>query len=326
MIVRFRTALSILCMSFALYLVLRMLLRGVDADHPAFVIAAAVLYTVTITVALVVPPIRTADPREARMPGWAVALSVGCGAALPWLVVASRPSSHSTWYFGTVGLLMTVLVARRRTLWAWISVAVLTLSTTIILTLPVALAWGLVGAVLWVSVAQVVMYFTDRAYRDTIELERLQHAAQRLQQSQSLRGRERRERIQHALDVAGPILARVIAANGDLDGDERQRAWRAEGALRDELRGRALLDAQVRGAVAELRERGTTVTVLDEGGLDDLPDGALRAVRAELASVLEGVSAERVIVRTATDPRVAVTIVGRGDDDDVSLWYEISRP
>ncbi len=53
-------------------------------------------------------------------------------------------------------------------------------------------------------------------------------------------------------------------------------------------------------------------------------------MRAELARVLRTANAARVIVRTASDSEVAVTVVGRGepgadDDEDVSLWHEIRR-
>lgn len=66
------------------------------------------------------------------------------------------------------------------------------------------------------------------------------------------------------------------------------------------------------------------MSVLDEGGLEDLDDERLAAVRAELAAVLAGAVTESVWVRTSTHPEIAVTVVGR-DGDDVVLWHEIAR-
>jgi ApbE superfamily uncharacterized protein (UPF0280 family) len=96
--------------------------------------------------------------------------------------------------------------------------------------------------------------------------------------------------------------------------------------LRDELRGSALLDAEVRAALAAARERGTTVSVLDEGGLDGLSPAERAAVRAASRSAGEADS-DRVYVRAATHEDVAVTVVGRSaaedGEDEVDLWSEI---
>ncbi|WP_234024137.1 hypothetical protein [Microbacterium sp. str. 'China'] len=53
-------------------------------------------------------------------------------------------------------------------------------------------------------------------------------------------------------------------------------------------------------------------------------------IRDELASVLRSAGTGRIIIRSARDPLVAVTVVGRAglrasDDDSVDLWHEITR-
>lgn len=98
--------------------------------------------------------------------------------------------------------------------------------------------------------------------------------------------------------------------------------------MRDEIRGRGLLDDGVRDAVARARRRGASVSLLDEGGLDEL-DGARRAgVLGRLAGAIDGSDADTLIVRSVPDAtEVAVTVVGlRGEDDDadVALWLEIT--
>ena len=66
----------------------------------------------------------------------------------------------------------------------------------------------------------------------------------------------------------------------------------------------------------------------DEGGLSAMSAVDLAVVRAALAATLESADSERIIVRAATHPKTAVTIVGRAEDDedDVDLWHEIPRP
>ena len=112
-----------------------------------------------------------------------------------------------------------------------------------------------------------------------------------------------------------------------------EQARLAEGTLRDELRGPRLLDESVRARLHEARRRGSIVTVLDEGGLDDASGDALDAIRADLARALEGAASDRIYIRTSPHESIAVTVVGRslegGDpdaDEVVDLWHEISHP
>jgi hypothetical protein len=86
----------------------------------------------------------------------------------------------------------------------------------------------------------------------------------------------------------------------------------------------------VRGAVPRARRRGASVSLLDEGGLDELDEARRAAVLARLAAAIDGTDADTLIVRSV--PRaaeVAVTVVGlRGadtedDDADVAVWLEL---
>ena len=136
-----------------------------------------------------------------------------------------------------------------------------------------------------------------------------------------------------ALAVAGPVLTRVVSRSGMLTGEEQTEARIAEGRLRDELRGARLLDDGVRSAIDAARRRGATVTVFDEGGLDDVGEASLAVIRGELAAALRDASSGRLIIRTSPHQDVAVTVVGRSvvgaglsDEDSVDLWLEIAHP
>jgi hypothetical protein len=139
--------------------------------------------------------------------------------------------------------------------------------------------------------------------------------------------------VQRALAVAGPILTRIVATGGHLEGSEKLEARIAEGALRDEMRGPRLLDDDVRTELDAARRRGSTVTVLDEGGLDGLDETSLALIRTQLADALRASRSDRLYIRTSPDERVAVTVVGRSasgpglsDEDAVELWREIVHP
>ena len=213
----------------------------------------------------------------------------------------------------------------------WLTLGILIVSASAYLGVGVALSLGLVGSIMWVAVARLLVMFWDRAVRDTERLAEIQQAVSAWHATQRVRQRERRLRTQFALAVAGPVLSRVVAARGDLTDQERFDARLAEGRLRDELRGADLLNDAVRNAIEAARRRGSVVTVFDEGGFDEIDEERRREIRDELAVVLERAHTGRLIIRSARDPRVAVTVVGRagsrssGDDDAVDLWHEIPR-
>src|SRR5690606_22858935 len=207
--------------------------------------------------------------------------------------------------------------------------AVLIVSSSLHLGVFVALELGLVGSIVWMVVAQLLVWFWDRAVHDTERLAGIQQAVSAWHATQLVRQRERRVRVQYALATAGPVLSRTVAAHGVLTDDERLQARLAEGRLRDELRGASLLNDAVREAIADARRRGVAVTVFDEGGLDELDEQRRAEIRDELAAVLTSADSERVIIRAARDERIAVTVVGRSggssDEDSVGLWREIPR-
>ena len=138
------------------------------------------------------------------------------------------------------------------------------------------------------------------------------------------------------------MLETVQRTGGNLTPAQREECLHLEGAVRDEIRGRKLLNDAVRDEVMDARRRGATVTLLDEGGIDDLSEDDLDRVLHELADAIHGTDADRVIARTVPEGSdVAVTVVGlrsgdeakrllghdSEDDDDegVALWLEIPR-
>lgn len=336
------TVLSALGVAFTGYLAAGALLWTTPPQFPLLQVAAVALYLLTTWVCIFwkAQGPRAAEPARGRfgertlLPGWAVALAIAVAAIVPsatWVAVGpeARLADYGTWTLGGVGALMAIVMVRRRPWAAWIGVALAAVAATLWIGVPSALAFGVVGDVLWVAVAQLLTWLVDRAARDTARLTELQRTASEWLASQEGMRRERRTLIQRALAVAGPVLAHTISVGGRLDDTERQLARIAEGTLRDELRGAALLDDDVRAALASARSNGAVVSVLDEGGLDGLSPDERAALRAELARVLTGARSQRLFVRTSTHDEIALTVVGRSvgadGEDAVDLWHEFAR-
>ena len=59
------------------------------------------------------------------------------------------------------------------------------------------------------------------------------------------------------------------------------------------------------------RRRGTTVILLDEGGIDELPDAELERILNRLAFVIRDTQTDKLIARTVPEGSdTAVTVVG----------------
>jgi hypothetical protein len=325
-----RSVATSLAVGFALYFVARAVWWIEQPTAPLLMVVAIGLYLVVVNIAIL------GDGASVRMPLWSALLALLTSAVIPVLVTlslepADRTAPFATWYIGALGLLGVVCVVRRRALIGWLTLAVLVVAASVYLGFGVALSLGVVGSIMWVAVARLLVMFWDRAVRDTERLAEIQQAVSAWHATQRVRQRERRLRTQFALAVAGPVLSRVVAARGSLTEQERLDARLAEGRLRDELRGADLLNDAVRNAIEAARRRGASVTVFDEGGFDGIDEARRREIRDELAAVLTRAQTARLIIRSARDPRVAVTVVGRagsrssGDDDSVDLWHEILR-
>ncbi|WP_217183335.1 hypothetical protein [Streptomyces sp. AC495_CC817] len=326
-----RSVATSLAIGFAMYFAARGVWWIEQPTAPLLMVAAIALYLVVVNVAIL-----WGSAAAVRMPLWTGLVALAASVAVPSLAThsldpLSRTAPFATWYIGGIGLLGVVCMVRRRPVIAVLSLLALTIMSSVHLGFLVALSLGLVGSIMWVAVAALLVMFWDRAVRDTERLADIQQAVSAWHATQQVRQRERRLRTQFALAVAGPVLSRTVAAHGVLDDAERMDARLAEGRLRDELRGADLLNDAVRDAIADARRGGAAVTVFDEGGLDAIDEARREEIRDELAAVLRGSRAQRLIIRSADDPVVAVTVVGRAaagssrDDDAVDLWHEIPR-
>ncbi len=326
-----RSVATALGLGFCLYYVARGLWWTEQPDTPPLLVGALALYLVVMVAATLV------DGREeGGMPLWLALLAVVAAGVIPAMASAglapeAREAPFATWYIGAVGLVCVVCVVKRRPIFGWAALAVLIVSAVAWMGLPNAFRLGLVGSIVWMLVAQLLVWMWARAMRDTARMADIQRQVAAWRATGQVRRQERRLRVRYALGVASPVLSRVIATSGRLDGPERLQARLAEGRLRDELRGAGLLSNDVRDAIERARRDGASVTVLDEGGMEGIDEFRRAEIQAELAEILKDAGTMRVIVRSASHPETAVTIVGRNasgepsDHDAVGLWREIPR-
>lgn len=308
------------------------------ASDPAAVVAAMALYA-AVTVAVLWPM------RETRMPIWMASFALGVAVALPPLITTvldpARPggNGYATWYVAAVGTLLTITAVRLRPGFAWAGIVFLVVQT-LFWSGPGALgSIGVIGSASWVGVAHIIMNALAKASRDSERFARAEREATEWQAAQEAHLNERQLRLGQTSVMALPMLRAIRQTRGELSASQRTECLHLEAAIRDEIRGRKLLNDAVREQIMLARRRGTIVTLLDEGGIDELSDAELDRVLGRLALALRETSADRLIVRTVPEgSEVAVTVVGLRSvddesvtllggepDDEVELWLEIPR-
>lgn len=310
---------------------------------PVPVLAAMIIYATATTISLL--------PGQAeRMPTAMAITNVLVCIALPVLITPQlNPNQegglgYATWYVAAVGTLLTITSTRRRHVFAWIGIGALVVQTIVWGGPGALLGTGVIGSAAWVAVSHILSRALSKASTDAARFARAERQATDWQAAQEAHLYERQFRLGQTGTTAVPMLQVIEQSRGELTDEQRQECLHLEGAIRDEIRGRRLLNDDVRREVMAARRRGVSVSLFDEGGLDDLDDRALSRILATVAEAIRSTAATRVIARTAPpDSVVAVTVVGLtpsgdgrardlgqtvdddDDDDAVDLWLEIPR-
>ncbi|AWB95931.1 hypothetical protein DCE93_09870 [Agromyces badenianii] len=321
----------------ALFSVYHVVLGVYSLDVPASpwpAVVALLLYTVATILSLW-------PTKRVRMPDWLAAFDLAVCIVLPLLVTSQldpgAENGYATWYVAAVGTLMTIAAARRQLAAAWLGVIALAVQS-VVWAGPLSLGGlGVIGSMVWVAIAHMLTTALANAARETRRYAQAEREAAAWQAAQDAHLFEGRVRLAHTNRLAAPMLRRIADRNGSLTDEQRAECRMLEAAIRDEIRGRMLLTDVVRIEVQRARARGITVTLLDEGGIDDLDETVRDRVLSRVAEAVSGSTADRIIVRTAAEASpVAVTVVGlreqeeqgtdpEDDEPEVELWLEIPR-
>ena len=326
----------------ALFSIYHVVLGAIMIDIPD----SAVPVVVAMAIYLVATAVSLVRWGPARMPIWMAAFNLAIVVAIPLLVTSEldphRPggNGYATWYVAAVGTLMTITSTRRRQLFAWAGIAFLVVQTVVWDGPAALIALGVIGSASWVAISNVLSRSIAKASKDARRFAFAEREAADWQAAQEAHVFERQFRLGQTSSMALPMLRRIELSGGDLTEAERLECLHLEGAIRDEIRGRKLLNNAVRDQVMMARRRGAIVTLLDEGGMDTLAEPARERVLDQLAEALRGSDADKIIVRTANEGSdTAVTVVGLrsattggagangldDEDDEVDLWLEIPK-
>lgn len=279
----------------------------IELYRVGFMASAAIALLIYLTVGLSV----VFYYRELKMP---VALAIAATASsfvVPQLVNQSlEPSAlgtPATWYVTAIATILAVSAVRQQRLWAWVGLAILTIEILSWGGLQAIFVSGLAGAYALVIAAYAISVGLESSAKQTVLYLERSKAFQAASAADSAVRQERSERIASTLEGAFPMLE--LIASGELSDSDRNRATLLEAELRDEIRGRMLINPRLKAAVRSARSRGVEVVVLDEGGLVSVSEQEREFLRDRLAVELDGIFSGRVTIRSPQEPNVRVTFV-----------------
>ena len=305
--------------------------------------SAPILVSMGLYVLATVASLWPTSPMRMALP--LALFNVAVAIAIPLIVGSQLDGSagnlgYATWYVAAIGTLMTITATRKRPQLALLGVGALVVHSVIWAGIGELGHMGVIGSVVWVVAAGLLSRALVKASRDARQYSRAEREASGWHAAQEAHLYERQVRLTQTMRLAMPMLRRISDSNGDLNEADRQECRLLEAAIRDEIRGRRLLNHAVREQVMAARRRGASVTLLDEGGIDDLSGSDLEIVLNTLATAIERTSADKLIARTSADSAtIAVTVVGLSSPDpavsalgpdssgeeEVDLWMEIPR-
>ena len=311
-----RALVTVLAALFSLY---HLVLAYNSMQYPASI--APVIVAMVLYAAATVMSLWPTSPLA--MPLWMAALNFAVSLVMSILVLSQLDGSsfngYATWSVAAVGTLLTITVVRQQAAIAWLGIAALAVSVDIWGGPLAVFTTGVIGSAVWVGVGHALTRAMARAARDARLFALAEQEAAAWQATQEAQLTEGRHRLDQMNRVAGPMLHHIVESNGVLSAEDRRECLHLEEAIRDEIRGRRLLNEDVRTEVLAARRRGIDVTLLDDGGLDDLSDGARARIQSRVADEISRSSADRLIVRTGVDDSsAAVTVVGLTVSDDGS--------
>jgi hypothetical protein len=266
--------------------------------------------------------------RGVRMPvGQAVAnllVSIALPLIVNPLIADGSHDTFATWYVGGLSVLLAATAVRQHRVIAWVATAWVCF---------LVVAWGgvtaiydsgLIGLVLLVAAGQALSFGVQRASADVKRLSKQTQSEAAEAAALTAQRLERQVRLQQAMVASRPILERIVASEGRLSSAEQLEARLAEAALRDEIRGRALVNPRVRDAVRLARLRGVEVLLLDEGGLDAADPDQVERVLGDVANAIDGINSGKVTVRAPSGEAWMITVVALNPGSSApSLWLKL---
>lgn len=230
---------------------------------------------------------------------------------------------YATWYVGAMAALLGVLAARGQSALAWIATGLVIWLVALEVGIGGLAEVGLEGIVILIAAASATAFALKRADREVAELQETERSARASLVRAEAVAEERKIRLSNVLERALPALSYIAANKGNLSTEQQTKLLQLEASLRDDIRGRSLLNDAVRKAADEARARGVEVVIMDEGGLGRLTEVQLENILNKVAAAIASVNVGKIVVRSPRGEKWLVTVMAtRPSTAAPDLWLK----
>jgi hypothetical protein len=182
---------------------------------------------------------------------------------------------------------------------------------------------GLEGMPILIAAASATALALKRADQEIQEFRMSEISAEAGIVSAAAASAERRNRLNNVLERALPALSLISASKGELTSEQQAELLQLEAGLRDDIRGRSLLNEAVRQAANDARLRGVEVVIMDEGGLADISESQRENVLSKVAAAIATVKEGKIVVRSPRGEQWLVTVLAtRPGTSAPDLWLK----
>lgn len=296
------------------------------AQYPAPLMAALAL---AIYLAAVIPTIVAFD--TLALPPFMAILNLAAAAIIPVLINGqidhSLAGTYATWYVAAVATLMAATAIRQHQVISWVGLLIMVVQVVAWGGFASITTTGVIGALVLVFAGQAIAAGLAGASREAqAYVDQATKEAGEMAATSAIR-EERKRQSAITLRRAVPLLQRISETGGNLDENDRLQARLLESELRDEIRGRNLINDRTRFAIRQARLRGIDVVVFDEGGLDAVSAADREELLKQAAETLDECQVGRVTLRApANDDWVLTMVCMRPGASAPDRWLRVPAP
>jgi nucleoside-triphosphatase THEP1 len=290
---------------YALYLPVQSLfLPGFSTRYLEIIALVIYIYSATATLLFF---------RGLQLPRWQACFNLGAALAMPPLVFAQRELIYDhgigDWLVMGTAVVLTATAVRQQARLALIGLAVLLTALIVQYGQAAITSVGLAGAIVFVLAGLAVSRGIARATRESENFRAKEIETRSKIAELEASSRERQQQLTQVLGVAVPLLSVIKDSQGPLNDDLRQSAKLVEATLRDNLRGRELLNRAMSNEIQRLRNLGVDVLILDEGGIQSLSAKERDELLSRAVDSLQVVTQGRVTIRSPKGEDFRLTVV-----------------
>ncbi len=285
-----RLWLTVIVLSFGLFLTAQGALRSHNFHNSALVFSTSAIYLVCLLLTALAY-------RSTRLPSWIAWLDIAATVFIPITLhsihIGEMNGNSDTWFVTALALLFGSMAVREQMGLAIFATVLLIVEVVALNGFEFVSRSGLAGAVLLVSASIAISIGLDRSAAKIVELQELTIEEKRDTLVSEAAREQHRLRIDAAIEKVLPTLQSIALAN-DLSEPQKLQASQLAQSLEDEITGGRLVTVEIRAATEAARMRGVEVTLVDESDSTEQIDDELATILPMVATAMSEVQVGRI--------------------------------